>query len=154
MSRYLDCASTCLSVDLRRQRVVKFVHGVKKMSCSTSKAFRARLNLLDHEIERLQRWALANCAMHATFRSDHGAVVIVCLRDMRRTSASFSRTLRAVMKKFAIPTSGLRGQWLHFFVMGVAWIFYRPLFGLLMLLGCAGIVAAMSYGDGGPYDIT
>jgi hypothetical protein len=84
-----------------------------KMSCSTSKAFRARLKLLDHEIERLQRWALANCAMHATFRSDHGAVVMVCLRDMRRTSASFSRTLRAVMQKFAIPTSGLRGQWLH-----------------------------------------
>ena len=51
--------------------------------------------------------------MHATFRSDQGAVVIVCLRDTRRTSASFSRTLRAVMQKLAIPTSGLRGQWLH-----------------------------------------
>ena len=56
---------------------------------------------------------MANCAMHAAFRSDQGAVVIVCLRDTRRTSASFSRTLRAVMQKLAIPTSGLRGHWLH-----------------------------------------
>ena len=51
--------------------------------------------------------------MHAAFRSDQGTVVIVCLRDTRRTSASFSRTLRAVMQKLAVPTSGLRGQWLH-----------------------------------------
>ena len=82
-------------------------------STSTSKAFRARLKLNDHQTERLQRWAMANCAMHAAFRSDQGAVVIVCLRDTRRTSSSFSRTLRAVMNKLAIPTSGLRGQWLH-----------------------------------------
>ena len=56
---------------------------------------------------------MANCAMHATSLSDQSAVVIVCLRDTRRTSASFSRTLREVMQKLAIPTSGLRGQWLH-----------------------------------------
>ena len=56
---------------------------------------------------------MVNCAMHAAFRSDQGAVVIVCLCDTRRTNASFSRTLRAVMQKLAIPTSGLRGQWLH-----------------------------------------
>ena len=82
-------------------------------STETSKAFRARLDLLDHEIEQVQRWAMANCAMHAAFRSDQGIVVIVCLRDTPRTSASFSRTLRTVMKKLAIPTSGLRGHWLH-----------------------------------------
>ena len=82
-------------------------------STTTSEAFRARLALLDHQIERLQRWAMANCAMHAAFRSDQGAVVIVCLRDTRRTSSSFSRSLRTVMQKLAIPTSGLRGHWLH-----------------------------------------
>jgi hypothetical protein len=38
---------------------------------------------------------------------------------------------------------------LHFAVMGVAWIFYRPLFGCLMLLFTASIVALMNYGDGG-----
>lgn len=43
---------------------------------------------------------------------------------------------------------------LHFTVMGVAWIFYRPLFGCLMLLMAAGIFAAMNYGDGGTYDIS
>ena len=88
------------------------------MSCSTcstaaSKAFRAQLRLREHEVERLQRWAMANCSMHAMFASDRGTVVIVCLRDRRRTSASFSRTLRAVMQQLAIPTSGLRGQWLN-----------------------------------------
>ena len=64
-------------------------------------------------MERLQRWAMANCSMHAMLASDRGTVVIVCLRDRRRTSASFSRTLRAVMQQLAIPTSGLRGQWLN-----------------------------------------
>ena len=64
-------------------------------------------------MERLQRWAMANCSMHAMFASDRGTVVIVCLRDTRRTSASFSRTLRAVMRKLVIPTDGLRGHWLH-----------------------------------------
>ena len=56
---------------------------------------------------------MSNCAMHAAFRSGQGEVVLVCLRDTRRTSASFSRTLRAVMQKLAIPTSGLQGQWLN-----------------------------------------
>lgn len=38
---------------------------------------------------------------------------------------------------------------LHFTIMGVAWIFYRPLFGFLMLMGVACCVVLMSYGDGG-----
>jgi hypothetical protein len=43
---------------------------------------------------------------------------------------------------------------LHFAVMGVAWIFYRPLFGILMLLAVGAIAAFMSYGDGSKYDIS
>jgi len=64
--------------------------------------------------------------------------------------AILSKTIAFACIIFAL----LWASMIHFFVMGVAWIFYRPLFGLLMLIGCAGIVAAMSYGDGGPYDIT
>ena len=112
-----------ISTLCRRVRVSTFAdnaspntyNALAKMSASTatSKAFRALLQLREHEVLSLQRWAMANCAMHATFASDRGAVVIVCLRDTRRTSASFSRTLRAAMQKLVIPTSGLRGHWLH-----------------------------------------
>ena len=81
---------------------------------STSKAFRARLvGLGEHEVARLGAWVRNNCALHALFPSDCGTAVLVCLRDTRRTSASFARSLRAVLQKLAIPTSGLRGHWLH-----------------------------------------
>ena len=50
--------------------------------------------------------------------------------------------------------SVLWASMLHFSVMGVAWIFYRPLTGFMMLLGVATIVAIMSYGDGSKYDIS
>lgn len=43
---------------------------------------------------------------------------------------------------------------LHFTVMGIAWIFYRPLFGFLMLVAAAAIVAVVNYGDGSTYDIS
>lgn len=43
---------------------------------------------------------------------------------------------------------------LHFAVLAVAWIFYRPLFGFLMLLFVVGIGAAMCYGDGSKYDVS
>jgi hypothetical protein len=43
---------------------------------------------------------------------------------------------------------------LHFAVLAIAWIFYRPLFGFLMLLFVLAIGAAMCYGDGSKYDIS
>lgn len=49
------------------------------------------LKLLDHQIERLHRWAMASCAMHATFRSDRDTVVIVRLRDTRRSTTTNKR---------------------------------------------------------------
>ena len=69
---------------------------------------------------------MANCATHATLRSDQGTVAIVCLRDTRRTSASFSRMLRAVMQKLAIPTSGLQGKWLIFISKAEAIVLCSP----------------------------
>lgn len=37
---------------------------------------------------------------------------------------------------------------LHFLVMGVSWIVYRPLFGLLLLSGVVGGIVLLNYGDG------
>ena len=83
------------------------------MMASTSKGFRARIRgLQEHEVARLDAWARNNCARHAMFL-DRGTAVLVCLRDTRRTSASFARSLRAVLEKLVIPTDGLRGHWLH-----------------------------------------
>lgn len=43
---------------------------------------------------------------------------------------------------------------LHCIVLAVAWIVYRPMYGALMLLAVFIGIIAMSYGDGGTYDIT
>lgn len=43
---------------------------------------------------------------------------------------------------------------LHLAILGIAWIFYRPLFGFLMLLGVASIVVLMNYGDENEYDVS
>ena len=77
-----------------------------------SKAFRARLQLPDHEVSILQRWATRNCALHATFCSDRGATVLVGLRAVPQTSSSFARTIRNALRRAAVSTSGLRGHWL------------------------------------------
>ena len=37
---------------------------------------------------------------------------------------------------------------LHFLVMGVSWIVYRPLFGILLLAGVGAGVAILTFGDG------
>lgn len=78
----------------------------------TSKAFRARLPLRDHEVPILQLWAERNCALHSCFRSDRGITVLVALRAAPQTSASFSRTVRNALRRFGVPTAGLRGHWL------------------------------------------
>lgn len=79
-----------------------------------SKAFRARLQLPDHEIPILDKWCQRNCALHAIFSaSDRGrGTVIIGLRAVPQTSASFARTLRSALRKFGVSTAGLRGHWL------------------------------------------
>ena len=37
---------------------------------------------------------------------------------------------------------------LHFLIMGVSWLVYRPLFGLLLLSGVVGGIVLLNYGDG------
>ena len=78
----------------------------------TSKAFRAKLELNDHEVEILQMWAERNCALHSCFRSDRGTTVLVALRSSRQCSASFARTVRNALRRCGISTTGLRGHWL------------------------------------------
>ena len=52
--------------------------------------------------------------MSALFVNDgSGKVVLVALRDKARTAASFSRTLRSVLRRFAIDDRSLKGNWLH-----------------------------------------
>ena len=80
-----------------------------------SKAFRARLQLPDHEIPILDKWCQRNCALHVIFAaSDRGGrgTAIIGLRAVPQTSASFARTLRSALRKFGVSTAGLRGHWL------------------------------------------
>ncbi len=80
---------------------------------ATSKAFRARIEgLRRHEVLSLQRWALNNCALSAMFCSDR-STILVAVRDVKRSSASFARSVRGAMRKMGISTLGLRGHWLH-----------------------------------------
>ena len=80
-------------------------------AAATSKAFRARLQLHDHELLALQNWAMSNCALHSLFRSG-GATVLVALRAAPQTSSSFARTLRGALRRRGFCTTGLRGRWL------------------------------------------
>ena len=81
---------------------------------TTSKAFRAQMQLPDHEISILEKWAARNCALHAIFSaSDRGrGTVLIGLRAVPQTSASFARTIRNALRRFGVSTSGLRGRWL------------------------------------------
>ena len=110
MSTYLDAMSVCSIVASLRLDVDEFIRGVKGMS--TSKAFRAVLQLRDHEVQILQRWASTNCAMHTCFRSDRGTIVLVALRAAPQSSASFGRTIRNALRRRGVSTSGFRGRWL------------------------------------------
>ena len=82
---------------------------------ATSKAFRARIGKLsDHDIDLLHRWASQHCALSSVLRGDKGSIVLVGLKDLRRTAASFARTIRTAMRALAIPTlNTLRGHWCH-----------------------------------------
>ena len=79
---------------------------------TASKAFRAQLELREHELPVLQVWAARQCALHACFRSDRGTIVLVGLRAAPQTSASFSRTIRNALRRCGVSTSGLHGRWL------------------------------------------
>jgi len=37
---------------------------------------------------------------------------------------------------------------LHFLIMGISWLVYRPLFGILMLAGVGAGIAILNMGDG------
>ena len=110
MSPYFDAMSACSIVAPHRLGVDEFIRRVKGMS--TSKAFRAMLELRENEIPVLQMWAARHCALHACFRSDRGTIVLVALRATPQTSASFGRTIRNALRRCGVPTSGLRGRWL------------------------------------------
>ena len=110
MSTYLDAMSVCSIVAALRLDVDEFIRVVKGMS--TSKAFRAVLQLRDHEVQILQMWGARFCAMHTCFRSDRGTTVLVALRAAPQSSASFGRTIRNALRRRGVSTSGLRGRWL------------------------------------------
>ena len=84
----------------------------KRMFALTSKAFRATLQLRDHEVPILQRWATMNCALHVCFVSERGTTVLVALRAAPQSSASFGRTIRNALRRRGVSTTGLRGHWL------------------------------------------
>ena len=84
------------------------------MRADKSKAFRCVLpRMRDDQIRYLQRWASAECAMSALFGNGSGKIVLVALRDKERNAASFCRTLRATLRKYAISDRALRGTWLN-----------------------------------------
>ena len=114
MFTYLDEASACSTVDTHRRAVDEFMPGVKRMSAliATSKAFRARLELRDHEVPILQCWASRCCALHACFRSGRGTTVLVALRAAPQTAASFARTIRSALRRTGVSTARIRGHWL------------------------------------------
>ena len=109
------CASDCRRTSTRRRRIhawcqTKF--DAMSAMTSTSKAFRARLQLRENEVPILQMWAARNCALHTCFRSDRGTTVLIALRATPQTSASFARTIRNALRRTGVSTAGLRGHWL------------------------------------------
>ena len=116
MYRHSVCASGCRRTSTMRRRIhawcqTKF--DAMSALTSTSKAFRAKFELHDHEVPILQRWASMNCALHTCFRSDRGTTtVLVALRSAPQTSSSFGRTIRNALRRRGVSTAGLRGHWL------------------------------------------
>ena len=84
------------------------------MKADKSKAFRCVLPpMREDQVSRLQLWALSECALSALFANPYGKVVMVALRDRERSACSHSRTLRSVLRRFAIDDRSLRGTWLN-----------------------------------------
>ena len=79
---------------------------------AVSKAFRANVGQhREHEAVNLQRFAMNTCAVSTVFRADSGLTVLIALKDVARSSASFARTIRAAMRMMGMETAGLRGHW-------------------------------------------
>ena len=73
---------------------------------ATSKAFRASiLRLTDHQINLLHRWAVNHCAVCSVLAGPTETMILVCLKDQRRTAASFARTIRSATRSLAVPTT-------------------------------------------------
>ncbi len=87
----------------------------------------------DDQVQRVQRWAAESCALSAIFSNATGKLVLVALRDQARPAASFSRTVRSALRKFAIDGSHLRGKWLSLISAEEA---------ILMCRGCEEITVA------------
>ena len=81
---------------------------------ATSKAFRARLELGEEYVSRIQSWTAEHFALSAIFGCGK-ALVLVALTDRPRSAASFARTLRGALTQLSIPTSAriLRGHWVN-----------------------------------------
>ena len=79
-----------------------------------SKAFRASIpGLREDQLHNLQRWAHGHCSLSAFFRDELGATIFLALKDQPRSSASFARSVRSVLRRLAIDVP-LRGQWVRF----------------------------------------
>ena len=77
----------------------------------TSKAFRCTFPMIrDDQLNNLRRWADLHCAQSIVFRDDRGSAVFVGLKAEHRTCASFSRTVRAALRRLCIDVP-LRGRW-------------------------------------------
>ncbi len=75
-----------------------------------SKAFRCTIPALrNDQASNLRRWAELHCALSAVFWNDQ-CVVLVGLKDVLRTSASFARTVRTALRRMSINVP-LRGHW-------------------------------------------
>ena len=68
--------------------------------------------MAEHQARLVQQWANANTSPNAVFVNGHGRVVLVGLKDHARTSASFSRMVRSVLRQRGIDDTPLRGRWL------------------------------------------
>jgi hypothetical protein len=61
--------------------------------------------------------------------------------------------LASIISAAAWIFSFLWGTMIHVFVMGIAWVFYRPLFGIALLSLFAAIFFLMNYKGGVEYDV-
>ncbi len=96
-------------VDERRRNVAN-----TEMRTDKSKAFRCVLpRVREDHICHIQTRSANECAMSVLFANGSGKVVLVALRDKERNAASFSRTLRSVLRRFSIDDRSLKGTWLN-----------------------------------------
>ena len=80
---------------------------------NTAKAFRATLpEIRDHQLQLLQSWSEQHCALSSLFRDERGRTIFLGLVAVPRSSASFARTLRCVLRRLCIDVP-LRGRWLQ-----------------------------------------